>query len=68
MLLYAMMYFSDFLIDADWRQTFGILYIIVLCLHTIVHLIFLMYDGIRKMLMRLRWAWHWRKQLYVKFK
>ena len=60
--LYTMMYFSDFLTNPVWRDSFGKVYIVVLCLYIIVHLVLLCFDSFRILYSRSRYVYNWVKR------
>mmetsp|Transcript_20920 Transcript_20920/g.28177 ORF Transcript_20920/g.28177 Transcript_20920/m.28177 type:complete len:315 (-) Transcript_20920:320-1264(-) len=68
LVLYMLMYFSDFLPDPVVRNDFGIAYIVIVVVYAGVHMAFLYYDSGRSLFLRLRHAYRWRKQLYAKYR
>lgn len=67
-LLYVLMYFSDYLTDPQVINDWGIVYICTVCLYAGVHMAFLYYDSWRSLFLRARWAYRRRRQLKVKYK
>jgi len=68
MILYMLMYFSDFLDDPTWRQDFGVTYILILCAYSAIHLFFIYWQSGRSLFIRARYAWNWRRQIWWKLK
>lgn len=66
LMLYAMMYFSDFLTDLVWRNNFGIAYIVTVCLYILTYLSLLGYDGSRILFVRAKYFYYWRKHIIRK--
>ena len=56
--MYAMMYFSDFMIDSEWRDSFGWAYITVLCLYMVVYIVMLSFNSFKILLQAAKRVFH----------
>ena len=64
LILYMLMYFTDFVIDPNWRHSFGSMYIAILFIFTCVHFAFIIYESGRSSFFRIRYYYRWRKFYY----
>ena len=61
---YCLMYFTDFVDEAELRNDFGKLYITILFLFTFTHFFFIIWETGRETVIRMRYYWNWRIYLY----
>ena len=61
LILYTLMYFTEFVKSPVIRNEWGSVYISILFIFTFIHFSFIIYESVRSSFLRMRYYWRWRK-------